>query len=98
MSLHNILKKYLTLCILTIIIFTVLTILTAKIQIPSDGNDSYGFPFEFYKIYGGKRDYYPPNEFSIIKMTIDIIVAGFISSFIILVFKKVRQRLNNVAQ
>ena len=69
-----------------------LTISTVKIETPFDGNDTYGFPLEFYKIYGGKRTYYPPNEFSIIKLTIDIITAAFISFVIMTIIKKIRQR------
>jgi hypothetical protein len=80
-------KKYIALCVLTIIVFGTLTLLTAKIETAFDGNDNYGFPFEFYKIYGGKRTYYPPNEFSIIKLTIDIIIAAFISFGIITIIK-----------
>ena len=79
---------------MTIIIFGTLTILTTKIETPFDGNDTYGFPLEFYKTYGGKQTYYPPNEFSIIKLKIDIIIATFISFGTITIVKKIRLKKN----
>jgi hypothetical protein len=72
-------KKYWTLFTLTVIIFATITISTAKIETPSDGNDTYGFPLTFLEIYGGKRDYYPDNDFSFLTFGFDILTTLIIT-------------------
>ena len=53
-------KKYLALCILTIIIFRALTISTAKIDTAFYGDDSYGFPLTYFIRFGGMCSPCPP--------------------------------------
>jgi hypothetical protein len=70
-------KKYLALGILTIILFGTLTISTAKIETPFDGNNTYGFPLTFLIRLGGKRFPNPENwtEIFYFKLLVDIAVA-----------------------
>ena len=81
-------KKILVICVSTILLLGGLTMFTAKIETPFDGNDTYGFPLTFYKVYGGKRDIISPNEFSIMKLVIDVIIALSISVICVTLFIK----------
>lgn len=65
-------KRILSILGWTMLVFVVLTVLTAKIESPSDGNNTFGFPLTFFKEYGGKRSYLLPNEFSVWKLLFDI--------------------------
>lgn len=66
-------KRILCIAGLTFLLFVVLTWVTSSIETPFDGNDEFGFPFRFYKIYGGKRSFYPPNEFSVVMVLLDFV-------------------------
>ena len=55
-------KIILTILLLTAICFISLTVFTAKIETPFDGNDTYGYPLTFHTEYGGKRDPRPVNS------------------------------------
>lgn len=66
-------KRILCIAALTFLLFVVLTWVTSSIETPFDGNDEFGFPFRFYKIYGGKRSFYPPNEFSVVMVLLDFV-------------------------
>lgn len=70
-------KRLLALCILTVIIFATLTISTAKVETPVDGNDTYGFPLTFFIRFSGMCLPCPPNptETSYLKLLVDIAVA-----------------------
>jgi hypothetical protein len=83
-------KKPLVFCILTIVIFTSLTISTAKIETPFDGNDSYGFPLTFFIKLGGKRLPNPKNwtEIFYFNLLIDIIIAFLIAIIIGAIYTK----------
>jgi len=65
-------KRTLLILSFPVLLFVVLTAVTASIETPFDGNDNFGFPFLFYTIYGGKRSLYPPNEFSAFMLLIDV--------------------------
>lgn len=74
----------------TVLLFVILTVVTASIETPFDGNDNFGFPVRFYKIYGGKRSFYPPNEFSAVMLLIDVVfvyLAVWLSNVVLLKFK-----------
>lgn len=83
-------KKYLTLCISTIIIFTTFTISTAKIATPADGNDTYGFPLTFFTKLGGKRFPKPihSTEIFYFNLFIDIILALLLAIVIWVIYIK----------
>ena len=88
-------KKYLALCILTIIIFGTLTISTAKIETPFDGNDTFGFPLTFLIRLGGKRFPNPENwtEIFYYKLIVDIAVAFLLAIIVWTVHTKSRKTL-----
>ena len=66
-------KRILLILKYTVLLFIVLTLVTAIIGTPSDGDNKFGFPFPFYKIYGGKRSSYLPNEFSAVMLLLDVV-------------------------
>ena len=45
-----------------LLLFISVSILTIRIESPSDGNDLIGFPFRFYEHLGGKRLPEPLNR------------------------------------
>lgn len=55
-------KIILSILLLTSIFFISLTVFTAKIETPFDGNDTHGYPLTFHTEYGGKRDPRPVNS------------------------------------
>ena len=85
-------KKYLALCILTITVFGTLTISTAKIETPFDGNDTYGFPLTFLIRLSGKRFPNPENwtEIFYFKLLVDIAVAFLLAILIRTIYTKLR--------
>jgi len=70
-------KKYLQIAVSSFLSFLVLTFSTATIETASDGNDTYGFPFTFFKRLGGKCSPCPPSpaETNYWHLSIDIIVS-----------------------
>jgi len=83
-------KRILLILSFTVLLFAVLTLATAIIETPFDGNNNFGFPFRFYKIYGGKRSFYPPNEFSVVMLLIDVVfvyLVVWLSNVILVKFK-----------
>lgn len=88
-------KGFLALCILTIIIFATLTISTAKIETPVDGNDTYGFPLTFFIRFSGMCSPCPPNptETSYWKLFVDIVAAFLIAVVILTVYTRLRKTL-----
>ncbi len=70
-------KKYLAPGILTIIVFGVATISSAKIETPIDGDDTYGFPLTFFIRFSGMCTACPPNptEIFYLKLLLDIFIA-----------------------
>lgn len=47
-------KKLLIISVLTIVVFGAVTIYTAKIETPFDGNDTYGFPLTYFIRFSGE--------------------------------------------
>ena len=86
-------KKYFALSILTIIIFGTLTISTAKIETPFDGDDTFGFPLTFLIRLGGKRFPIPENwtEIFYSKLFFDIAVAFLLAIIVWTVYTKLRK-------
>ena len=66
-----------------------------KIGIPSDGNDTLGFPFTFYKKIGGKRFPIPENlvETQMSYLVIDFIVSGILAFGIFNLHEKFNRRI-----
>jgi hypothetical protein len=86
-------KKYLPLCILTIIIFGTLTISTAKIEQPTDGEDTYGFPLTFFIRHSLMCSPCAPNptEIFYLELLVDIAVAFLLSIIIWIFYTKLRK-------
>ena len=84
-------KRILLMLSLPVLLFAVLTAVTASIEKPFDGNNNFGFPFRFYTIYGGKRSFYPSNEFSAFMLLIDVMLvylAVWLSNVFLVKMKK----------
>lgn len=66
-------KKILVVGSWSVFAFVILTLTTAKIETPFDGNDTYGFPLTFFVRFSGMRISYPlnPTEIKIIYLLID---------------------------
>ena len=92
-------KKLIPVCILTIILFGILTIKTAKIEGPSDGDDLYGFPFTFFIRFSGNCDPCPPNpietEIYFLQLLLDLLFAAIIPILGWAIFAKVKNNLKN---
>lgn len=88
-------KKYLALCILTIIVFGILIISTAKIETPFDGNDTFGFPLTFLIRLGGKHFSNSENltEIFYFKLLVDIAFAFLLAIIVLKVYTKFRNIL-----
>jgi hypothetical protein len=80
---------------LTVLVFAVLTITTAKSESAADGDDTMGFPLTWYINVGGKRDFYPPNSIEIYywKLLLDILFAACIALLGLAIFAQVKNRL-----
>jgi hypothetical protein len=91
----NHMRKLLIILALTILIFGILTITTAKNEAMFDGDDTMGFPLTYFIYLGGKRDPYPsnPTETYYWKLLLDILFAAFIAVLGLTIFTKVRARL-----
>lgn len=82
-------RFFIVVCI-TSFIFLAITMLTAQVNLPSCGNNIYGFPLTFYEVYGGKRTYYPPNYFSSLNLIINVSVAFVCSLISLFVLDKLK--------
>jgi len=74
-------KRFITICILTILIFATLTISTARIEGPSDGDDIYGYPVTFFIQHSGMCSPCPPDmtEIHYGKLILDLLFAAGIT-------------------
>lgn len=88
-------RKLLIILALTVLIFGILTITTAKFESASDGNDTMGFPLTWFIEFGGKCDPCPPNptETYYWKLLLDILFAAFIALLGRAIFTKVKSSL-----
>jgi hypothetical protein len=88
-------KKLLIILALTVLIFGILTIATAKFESVSDGNDTMGFPLTWFIGFGGKRDPVPPNptETYYWKLLLDVLFAAVITVLGRAIFVNVKNRL-----
>jgi hypothetical protein len=67
-------KKAIRISILLVLLFTVIVILTAKIEKPVDGENIYGFPLIFLTEYGGKADHgFSAFSFNFLNLLIDLL-------------------------
>lgn len=86
-------RKLLIIIGLTALIFGILTLTTAKYDSISDGNDTMGFPLTYFISFGGKRDFYPPDQTYYWKLLLDILFAAFVAVLGLTIFNKVKSRL-----
>jgi len=75
---------------LTIAIFIVATLITMRLEVASDGNNTYGFPFTFLQQLGGKRFPAPEsrNEMHIGYLLIDLVISGLVAFGVLSFFKR----------
>ena len=80
--------------ILSIVIFILLTLGSAKIETPFDGNDTIGFPLTFYFQNSGECDPCPANPIQVyyFYLLIDIITATIISALIWKLWLKIKSK------
>jgi hypothetical protein len=73
-----------------LVAFILTNLFTLRIESISDGNNYIGFPFRFYTYQGGKIFPEPISRstFSVVSLTIDILVTVIISEAIIYFIKK----------
>ena len=85
-------RKLILIIVLTILVFSILTISTAEILTHVDGNDTIGFPFVYQIRYGGKCSPCPPNRVTMdyLKLTADIVFSATISIILLTVFARVK--------
>ena len=68
----------------TIVVFVGVTLLTIKNQAPSDGLNSYGFPFTFYDYFSGKCDNcYAKYGFKLLYLFADIGLTALLVFFVV---------------
>lgn len=88
-------KNILVICLLTVIIFTILTFSTASLQRQVDGNDTYGFPAAFYILYS-EMVYPAPTEkmthFVFLNLVLDVAVSFVIAISISGIYHKVKKK------
>jgi hypothetical protein len=75
--------------------FVVLTLTTAKIETPFDGDDNYGFPFTFFVRFSGMCKPCPPNptETKISYLLIDILFSIIVGLLLWFVARKIKLSL-----
>ena len=85
-------KTWIQILILTIITFTIITLVTMKIETPFDGNDTYGFPFTFHIKWSGMCFDCPenPTETYYGYLLIDFIISGIIGFGLLKLFKRLK--------
>ena len=89
-------KKLLIILAPTVLIFGILTCITAKFESMVDGDDTMGFPLTFYHGFGyGERVIPPPiqSETYYWKLLLDILFAAFVAVLGRAIFVKVNNRL-----
>ncbi|MNK01569.1 hypothetical protein D3C87_193740 [compost metagenome] len=76
--------------VIFIVITVAATILFAKCDSPSDGNDRLGFPFPFYEYIGGKRSIEPEirSSFNFIYLLFDLIIYFGLAYFFTFLIKR----------
>ena len=88
-------RKLLLILALTVLVFGVLTITTAKFEGAFDGDDIMGFPLIWFRSFGG--EHYPiphnPTETYYWKLLVDILFAAFIALLGLTIFTKVKNSL-----
>jgi len=79
---------------LTIFLFVTITLSTAKIETPSDGNDTYGFPVTCFIRLSGMCEPCPPNpyltEIYYWKLVVDILFAASLVAIGWTIFTKLK--------
>lgn len=87
-------KKFALICLLTVIIFVILTLSTASLQRKVDGNDIFGFPAAFYIRYGGMVSPAPTTEmtrFILLNLVLDIVAASIIAMLFFGIYPKIKK-------
>jgi hypothetical protein len=87
-------RKTIWISLLTVSVFTVLTLSTASLHRQVDGNDAYGFPARFYILYSEMVYPAPASEmtrFIFLNLVIDIVFAFIITMLIFGIYKKLKK-------
>ncbi|POY34632.1 hypothetical protein C3K47_19280 [Solitalea longa] len=73
--------KIIRLLIILIVLFLLTILALSTFNSPSDGNDSFGFPFTFYTYLGGKRSPEPltRHDLNISMLVLDILILATVS-------------------
>jgi hypothetical protein len=84
-------KKTISIGLLSILVFIILSLTTAKWETIVDGNDTVGFPMTFYIKFSNMCFDCPtkPTEFNYINLTIDLIFAGLLGLAIFIGIDKI---------
>lgn len=89
-------KKAILISIISLVVFTILSLTTAKWETMVDGNDTVGFPMTFYTKFSGMCFDCPPKPYKInyLNLTVDVLFAGLIGFVILTGIDKIKKRTN----
>lgn len=92
-SLSVIMKNRIKILGLILLVFILITLLTMKIETPFDGNDTYGFPFDFHKKLSGMTFPIPENHNTthIGYLIVDFVFSGILVFGILSLRKKTQE-------
>ena len=87
-------KKAILISIISIVIFGILSLITAKWETVVDGHDTVGFPMTFYIKFSSMCFDCPPERYKInyLNLTVDLLIAGFIGFVIFTSIEKIKIR------
>ncbi len=86
-------KKTLLILAGTIVIFIIAVIATAEYFTSVDGDDTYGYPFTFYTVYGGKMEVPLQPYFNFSTFAFDILLATFAAWLIVTAITFLRKKI-----
>jgi hypothetical protein len=90
-------KKAILISLISLVVFTIISLSTAKWETVVDGNDSVGYPMTFYTKFSGMCFDCPPEPYKInyLKLTVDLLFAGFIGFATYSGIEKIKNRTND---
>lgn len=90
-------KRTITIFGLTALIFISLTLSTASIRTPVDGDDTYGFPLAFFVRFSDMCAPCPPNptETYYWSLIVDVLFAAMLSVISLIIFLKLKAALKS---
>ncbi len=89
-------KKPIIISLISLVVFTILSLTTAKWETMVDGNDTVGYPMTFYTKFSGMCFDCPPEPYKInyLNLTVDLLLAGLIGLAIFVSIEKLKKRTN----